>query len=140
MNETEKAKGVLLEFIREMHDWEVEAHNFYVSNREEISMKEAYQVINRSLDLVFEKYLSAKVRRNTRHGTISHPPDYNPQTEVVVSVTARSGTRIDIETLARLKSESLQFLYVMLKEEAGWKIDHKKCFHTFKGKWESAIL
>ena len=122
------ASEVLRGFIKAVHAWEKACHKGSKEGRE-------LGEFARDREAIFARSCTNKKRAYSEVAGYSVPPEYNPRTEKIQAVEAKSRSRIEILTRRRGAERRL---YVLLRKAGEWRIDSVKS--TSGGAFRPAIL
>jgi hypothetical protein len=118
------AEDVLRAFIKEMHDWEVEARDAcelaIALDRAGSDHPSTLAKMNR----IFDLYCTPKPRPFGRQGSFRHPPEYDPDSEEIVGISQPTSRRVEI--LTRNQRTKQDAKYVLLKKTGRWLLDSKR--------------
>lgn len=130
----ENAVNHLLKFFSEMNAWEAQT---WTAQR---NGTDGDEQIGNELNEIFKQYCTSKERKTGRQAslTCSSPPEYDPATQVILSVE-EAGKKIIIytEQLNRLKNK---YRYTLTVKDHEYKIDKKEMFDSFEEKWIKTYL
>jgi hypothetical protein len=136
------ALNVLRSFMTEMHAWEAEMlHRHKVrdwenSTEEEFRKEDAE--LRRRLAQIFAQYCEIGDRAQRVHDQLhcgAAEPDYNSETEQIVSMTER-GKKVIVET-KMAHNFKFKLKYELLEVDGQWKIrDNRKCSFEFESRWK----
>lgn len=139
----ENPENVLRAFFKEMNRWEIESFPLIKAipkgaANDEVSS--VYQPIEEKLDAIFQKYCTAKERKQGRQNCIAaaSPPGYDVERQTIIETIYENPRRATIDTIDK-KGFDKKYRYVLLKKGGKWLIDNKKWF-TFDGKLEKNYL
>jgi hypothetical protein len=136
----EQIKIILENFFTEMNKWEVEAHaRLQVNPKDPNHIKETYEIARIGLQDIYDRFLTKKDKKNTRYNFLQSPPEYDYLLESITSIIIKSKKKIEVETYKN-NHAPLKNQYVLLLDDEEWKIDNKKTFWTFKGRFESVPI
>ncbi len=143
-HDTSSARQVLASFFQAMNQWELESYRgSETGNRSDgtVDAQKWNTFCQERLDAlqeIFEEHCTAKHRKYGRTAAFScgNPPDYDLQTEEIVSVEIPTKSRIVVET-KKTGVFRKRCQYVLLKERDKWLLDNKKWFY---GDWQKDIL
>ena len=118
-----------------MNVWENEAWAAHEHARE--AGIEDFRYLKEAADklrLIYAQFCTSRERPYGRLGietcaAISHPPDYNPETEKIIDVNHATSRRVLIQTEAPMRGlptvlQTSQ--YVLLKVAGKWRVDSKR--------------
>jgi hypothetical protein len=131
---------VVREFIRAMHDWEVDAYRRYkVAIFDETDHEKILQASSRAGEErkgVVARYCTTTERYPAPFG---HPPQYDPLREEIVEVYAETPERVEVLTKyvypEQYIDEKRRYEVVLMPD--GWKIDDRKILSD--NRWYSLI-
>jgi hypothetical protein len=135
-----KTGALLLNFIKEMHDWEIFC-NEIIENKE-LTFEEKYEKQKEKCQIIFEKYCPPKERKYGRPNCISSGSEgsfiYDGNIEKIIKMKQEKENRILVYTNGDDVVE--QYMYVILKKNGDWLIDSKKIKFIDEEKFENTYL
>ncbi|MBN2577534.1 MAG: hypothetical protein JXB10_00900 [Pirellulales bacterium] len=129
-----------------MNTWEVEAYQQDKSIDEEALTEEEYNRIfendRKKLERIFKKYCEqgTKAKRLRDPGySCGDPTDYDPENEIIVSVTEKAN-KVIIET-KQIRHWCWKMKYEMINIKGEWRIkDNRKYSSEINKRWEPLRL
>jgi len=141
---TDSALKVLRGFFKAMHDWEwaLIREDFadiedWPAEKAEKEVEKRYGKLRQQMAKIFDRYCEVGVKaRRVRDALHSGgaEPDYNPETERILSVTEKPG-KIIVET-QMAHNFQFRFKYEVVNVNGKWLLrDNRKCKAAGDEKW-----
>lgn len=145
-SDVDLAKARLLQYMTARNKWGVKSHKRLEQYEKKFGKitgsTKAFELARQELQPIMDEFYTARDHGRYLPGkALSDPPEYDPNDEKVVDVMQKSPKRIEIKT-ERIKypKPGLNYQYVLLKQNDEWRLDSRKVFFKFKGKWTSVAL
>jgi hypothetical protein len=131
--------SVVTSFITAMNSWEVAAWEAQRACRDS-SDPASYQVtVLQEMNRIFCTYCTLRERKYGRQGSFQRPPEYDPITEHIASVSVNESQRRAYVTTERQATFAGGiYQYVLQKIGGQWLIDSLR--YDVDGEWNSHIL
>jgi len=126
-------ESVVENFIRTMNAWETYANRV---SREQKA--DAWPEIHRSQKIVFDAFCTQKDRKQGRNGSFQRPPEYNPDSEVIVGVEPFTNSKTHVITERNAILGGGQYRYILLRQGKRLFIDSVKFLDG--NNWQNSIL
>ena len=135
-------KELLLEYFRQRHECETwayqEMERLKAAGEQYLSV---FKELQPKLENIYNQFLTPKERKYTlAYNKIGSEPYFDPKHERIDSVTTRNKNRMVVRTTMSRNNSDQENEYIFLKKAGEWKLDNKKTYWEFKGKWESTML
>ena len=137
MNEQRMPESTVTEFIRAMHEWEVNADDASRRARGSPQAASYLDEVSAACDRVFAEFCTARERPHRRQASFSRPPEYNPQTERIVASSV-DGAKAQVDTHREAVLGAGLYRYLLRCQHGKWLIDRVK--HEQDGQWQNHIL
>jgi hypothetical protein len=141
--DTEKASAVLLEFMSVMKEWENKFATLY--KRENGGPEAHASQATIELEPIYQKYVTKRDRKFGLSASPSagYPPQFDPDTEKVVSAEAVNERKVVIETLwthPKVPASTRKHRHTMIYKDGEWRLDKKEEYSISEGKWRKRVL
>jgi len=131
--------SVVEAYIVSMNRWEIESWKAMRSVKESDDPSSYQDEVKRKEKEIFEYFCTKKERKYGRQGSFQKPPEYDPESEKILSTTIvedRKAAIVETERDSVLGGGT--YRYKLYRREGKWLIDNLK--HEYEGKWEEKIL
>jgi hypothetical protein len=125
-------------FIQAMHAWETEAHRLRRVARGSPDPSSYQPSVLASMNEVFGRFCTPKARTHGRDGMFQNPPEYNPESETIVSCDV-DDARAMVVTRRDAILGGGDYCYVLHRRANRWLIDSLK-FRGENGVESRAVL
>lgn len=137
----ETIRGLLLQFIQNMHDWEVMCND--IDKQGELSFEEQFNKKKKLVSKIFLTYCTSRERKYGRPTTISYGNEgsyeYDVNEEIITDIVEEGKNRIAVHTYRKVPIRQKK-QYIFLYSKGKWLLDSKKKFSVLKQKWLSDSL
>jgi len=132
---------VLRRFIKAMNEWERQCWKEYTESKmKKIDPLIQHKRFQQRQEKIFARYCTPKKRLIVgRFGSFRNPPEYDPETEILLKVDEISKWRVIIYTQQGTGFRN-KCRYVLLRKGSRWLIDNKRIFLEPFNKWIRASL
>jgi len=135
----EQGKFVLLNFIKEMNDWELKYYKLYSED-----MSKYTNMALDDLTKIYSKWITQRERKYGRLSgapSVGTPPEYDPITESIESIENIGKNKIIINTISKqIGDYTINYRYTLKCSNDEWRIDKKERYSSYKNKWENHII
>ena len=140
--EENKVQTLLLEYFKQRFTWEDSAYKeFQRLKQTGENGLSVFKDFKPQLEEIYSEFLTEKERKYTlSYNKIGSEPYFDPKFERIDTITTKSKSKIIIHTIMDRNNSEQKNEYVFIKKAGIWKLDNKKTFWDFKGKWESTML
>ena len=134
-------QDILIEFMIEMHQWEVDAKKL----ADEKGILNVRDEVRDKLAGIYEKFLSKPGGKTGKLSgpSVRFPPEYNEKFEDIQNVDISESKKAIISTLWRhpvIPDFSRQQKYTLVLKNDEWKISKKEVFRATSEKWENLVF
>lgn len=137
----ETIQGLLLQFMQNMHEWEMECNE--IAKQNELSFEKQHDKQKKLLLNIFAVSCTVRERKNGRPNTISYGTndyfDYDVTEENIIDIVEEGENKIIVHTY-RVAPSAEKMQYVFLFKKGKWLIDSKKRYSSWKQKWQPVSL
>jgi hypothetical protein len=129
----------LKQFISDMNAWETWAKQNDPREPTEEQWQSYIKICKEKLDSIFNELCTHKRRVYRRQCDFGDPPEYQPDLEDIIEVTALSSSRVEIITQEKSGLENRN-KYILLNRQGKWLLDNKQWFDNIDKQWQTGIL
>ena len=137
----ETIRDLLLQFMQNMHEWEVMCND--IAKQNELSFEEQFNKQKELVSKIFLNYCTSRERKNSRPTTISYgnegPYEYDIDEEKITDIVEEGKDRIVVHTYREVPMQEKK-QYIFLFKKGKWLLDSKKRYSSWKQKWLSVSL
>ena len=137
----ETIRGLLLQFMQNMHDWEVMCND--IDKQGELSFEEQFNKKKKLVSKIFLTYCTSRERKYGRPTIISYGNEgsyeYDVNEEIITDIVEEGKNRIAVHTYREVPMRQKK-QYIFLYSKGKWLLDSKKKFSVLKQKWLSDSL
>jgi hypothetical protein len=142
MEDIDKAKKVVENFIYEMNLWEKSSEEIDNDEKNGLSWQQKDAIIKEKVTYIITKYCTTKKRAMSSPNSIMRgikgTYNYDSNEEKIFDVKVEKTNRILIYTYK--EEERQYYCYVLLKKDSEWLIDSKKRRFYKDEKWVNSYL
>ena len=137
----EAIENLLLQFMQNMHEWEVTCND--IEKQSELSFEEQFNKQKELVSKIFLTYCTPRERKYGKPNTISYGVkgsyEYDVDEEKITDIVDEGKNRIVVHTY---REEPMQekMQYIFLLKKGTWLLDSKKRYSSWKQKWLSVSL
>ena len=136
----ETIQNLLLQFMQNMHEWEVMCND--IAKQNELSFEEQFNKQKELVSKIFLNYCTSRERKNSRP-TISYGNEgsyeYDINEEEITDIVEEGKDRIVVHTYREVPMQEKK-QYIFLFKKGKWLLDSKKRYSSWKQKWLSVSL
>ena len=137
----ETIQNLLLQFMQNMHEWEVMCND--IAKQNELSFEEQFNKQKELVSKIFLNYCTSRERKNSRPTTISYGNEvsyeYDINEEKITDIVEEGKDRIVVHTYREVPMQEKK-QYIFLFKKGKWLLDSKKRYSSWKQKWLSVSL
>ena len=137
----ETIQNLLLQFMQNMHEWEVVCND--IAKQNELSFEEQFNKQKELVSKIFLNYCTSRERKNSRLTTISYGNEgsyeYDIDEEKITDIVEEGKDRIVVHTYREVPMQEKK-QYIFLFKKGKWLLDSKKRYSSWKQKWLSDSL
>lgn len=137
----ETIQNLLLQFMQNMHEWEVVCND--IAKQNELSFEEQFNKQKELVSKIFLNYCTSRERKNSRSTTISYGNEgsyeYDIDEEKITDIVEEGKDRIVVHTYREVPMQEKK-QYIFLFKKGKWLLDSKKRYSSWKQKWLSDSL
>lgn len=137
----ETIQNLLLQFMQNMHEWEVMCNN--IDKQSELSFEEQFNKQKELVSKIFLTYCTSRERKNSRPTTIFYGNEgsyeYDINEEKITDIVEEGKDRIVVHTYREVPMQEKK-QYIFLFKKGKWLLDSKKRYSSWKQKWLSVSL
>ena len=137
----ETIQNLLLQFMQNMHEWEVMCND--IAKQNELSFEEQFNKQKELVSKIFLNYCTSRESKNSRPTTISYGNEgsyeYDINEEEITDIVEEGKDRIVVHTYREVPMQEKK-QYIFLFKKGKWLLDSKKRYSSWKQKWLSVSL
>jgi hypothetical protein len=142
MEDIDKARKVVENFILEMNHWEKDSEKIDNNKNDGLTWEQKDAIIKEKVVVIINKYCTPKKRAMSAPNSIMRGLEgtykYDPNEEKIEDIKIERPNRIAVYT--NKKDDGENYLYILLRKDDKWLIDSKKRKYFGDKEWKNSYI